>query len=183
MKITVILGSPKIKSSSSLLAEKFVEGAREAGHDTYIFDSAHEEVKACQACDYCLTHNSECVQKDAMISLYERLLESEIIVFATPLHYFTFSAQIKVLISRFHAKNAQLRGNKGAVLLVTSSKTEGWALEGLERTYEAMLRFLDWEDMGRILAVGCRTLEATEESTFLEEAYNLGRNIGKELEK
>lgn len=180
MKIVVILGSPKRVSSSTSLANQFARGASEAGHTVCIFDSVHEVVKPCLACDYCRFHDGTCVQQDAMTGLYGKLLDADVVVFATPLHYFSFSAQIKALISRFHAQNARLKIRKGAVLLVTAAISEDWAFEGLCKTYETMLRYLKWEDYGQILAGGCQSPDMTEKSGYLEMAYELGRNIGKE---
>lgn len=182
MKIMIILGSPKKRSSSTMLAEHFAEGARRSGHDVEIFDSAQETVNPCKDCNYCKKHNDKCIQNDAITPIFDKLINSDLIVFATPLHYFSFSAQIKCVMSRFHAINADLRGDKGAVLLVTSSKTEDWALDGIKQTYKAILQFLDWKDQGSIFAIGCRTFEQTEKSRFPDEAYELGKSIGKDGE-
>jgi multimeric flavodoxin WrbA len=47
MKVTVITGSVHKKGTTALLADKFIEGATEAGHDVYSFDAAFEDVKPC----------------------------------------------------------------------------------------------------------------------------------------
>lgn len=65
MKVTVITGSPHKKGTSALLADKFIEGAKESGHEVLRFDAAFEEVKPCLACDYCASHDGECIRKDA----------------------------------------------------------------------------------------------------------------------
>ena len=44
MKVTVITGSPHKKGTSALLAEKFIEGANQAGHEIFRFDAAFERV-------------------------------------------------------------------------------------------------------------------------------------------
>lgn len=52
---------PLEKETSALLADKFIEGAREAGHEVFRFDSAFENVKPCLACEYGSSHDGECV--------------------------------------------------------------------------------------------------------------------------
>lgn len=53
MKILVILSSPHKKGSSNLLADNFIRGAREAGHEVSVFDVAHGDFSPCMGCDYC----------------------------------------------------------------------------------------------------------------------------------
>lgn len=65
MNITVINSSPHKNGTSVLLTEKFIEGAKEDGHNVYRFDAAFEDVGPCESCDTCIT-NSKCVKRDSM---------------------------------------------------------------------------------------------------------------------
>lgn len=76
------------------MADKFIEGAREAGNEVLRFDAAFENVKPCLACEYCSSHEGVCVHKDSMNVLSNNLLDTDLIVFATPLYYFGMSAPI-----------------------------------------------------------------------------------------
>ena len=58
----MITGSPHKNGTSALLVEKFIEGAKEAGHNVFRFDAVFEEVKPCLGCDHCKTNSSVCVQ-------------------------------------------------------------------------------------------------------------------------
>jgi len=98
MKITVIAGSAHKKGTSALLADKFIEGAMEAGHEVFRFDAAFENVKPFLACEYCLSHDSECVHKDSMNTLNKKLIYTYLVILVTPLYYYTMSAQLKVVI-------------------------------------------------------------------------------------
>ena len=151
MKVTVITGSPHKNGTSALLADKFIEGAKEAGHEVFRFDAAFENVKPCLACEYCSSHDSECVHKDSMGTLSGKLVETDMVVFVTPLYYYGMSAQIKAVIDRFHAKNAKIAGNKKAMLLATSYGADDWTMEGLEKMYESILRFLELERCRNII--------------------------------
>ena len=177
MKVTVITGSAHKKGTSALLADKFIEGAKEAGHEVFRFDAAFENVKPCLGCEYCSSHNSECVHKDSMNTLGDKLIETDLVVFVTPLYYYTMSAQIKAVIDRFHAKNAKITGNKKAMLFATSYGTDDWTMEGLEKTYEGTLRFMNWEDAGKLFATGCPVREMLEQTDFPNQAYELGKYI------
>ncbi|GFZ30166.1 flavodoxin [Clostridium zeae] len=177
MKITVITGSPNRKGTTALLAEKFIEGAIEAGHDVYRFDAAFENVKPCVSCGYCATHDSQCVHKDSMSKLIDKLFESDVVVFVTPIYYFTMSAQIKAVIDRFHASNDKLSGNKKAMLFAAAYGIDDGTMEGLQKTYEAILRYLNWKDAGMLLAKGCPAREVIETTDYPKLAYEMGKSI------
>ncbi len=177
MKVTVITGSPHKKGTSALLADRFIEGAAASGHDVFRFDAAFETVKPCMACEYCSSHNTECVHKDSMETLYGKLLESEVVVLVTPLYYYTMSAQIKTVLDRFHAKNAQLSSNKKAILMAAAYGDDETTMMGLEKTYESILCFLNWENAGTVLATGCPVREMLKQTQFPQQAYEMGRNL------
>lgn len=65
MKIVVITGSPHKAGTSALLADKFIEGATNAGHEVFRFNSAFEDIHPCQGCDHC-GMNGPCIQNDAI---------------------------------------------------------------------------------------------------------------------
>lgn len=177
MKVTVITGSAHKNGTSAMLADKFIQGAKEAGHEVFRFDAAFETVKPCLACEYCSSHNTECIHKDSMVKLNEKLIDTDVIVFASPLYYYTVSAQLKSVIDRFNAKNANISGNKKAIMLATSYGDDDQTMEALDKMYESSLRFLNWENVGKVYAIGCPVREVLETTEFPEKAYQLGRNL------
>jgi multimeric flavodoxin WrbA len=177
MKVTVITGSHHKNGTSALLADKFIEGAKDAGHEVFRFDAAFEDVKPCLACEYCSGHNGECVQKDSIKVLSNKLVDTNLIVFVTPLYYFGMSAQIKAVVDRFHAINSEIAGNKKAMIFATSYGADDLTMEALEKMYESMLRFLNWEDAGKLFATGCPVREVIEQSEYPQRAYEMGKSI------
>lgn len=177
MKVTVITGSAHKKGTSAMLADKFIEGAMESGHEVFRFDAAFEKVNPCLACEYCSAHDTQCVHKDSMEKLNEKLIDADVIVFATPLYYYTVSAQIKAVIDRFHAKNAVLSGNKKAIMLATAYGDDDQTMEALDKMFNSALRFLNWENAGTVYAIGCPIREVIENTNYLQQAYDLGKNL------
>ena len=51
MRILMIESSPHKHSSSNLLAERFMEGAKEAGHQVEAFDAARANLHPCLGCE------------------------------------------------------------------------------------------------------------------------------------
>ncbi len=65
MKMVVLEGSPNKHGSSYILAEKFIRGAKEAGHTVAVIDVAHADIHSCIGCVYC-GYEGPCAQKDDM---------------------------------------------------------------------------------------------------------------------
>lgn len=93
------------------------------------------------------------------------------------LYYFGFSAQIKKVIDRFYSRTGVLTGGKRAFLLATAYDAKDWTMKALTTHYETLARYMEWEDAGRVLAVGCGARPQIERSGFPQEAYRLGRSL------
>lgn len=177
MKVVVITGSPRRNGTSALLADRFIEGAREAGHEVLRFDAAFETVGGCRGCGHCRMGARACIQKDGMTKLDPDLLDADVVAFVTPLYYFNMSSQLKAVIDRFYANNTRLMGRKRAVLLATSWNDDDWTMNALTGTYETIVRYLQWKDAGRVLATGCGERGVLESSAFPDSAYRLGMSL------
>ncbi len=178
MNILMLTGSPHRRGTSSLLADGFAAGAREAGHAVERFDAAFEDVEPCRACEYCRSHDGRCVYNDAMTNLRPLLLSADIVVLVTPLYYFGMSAQLKRVIDRFFAFNDKLRAApKRAALLATCGDADEWVTEALEAHYNSVCRYLGWESAGRILARGVYTRDDIERTGYPEQACLLGKSL------
>lgn len=178
MHILVITGSPHKRGTSALLVDAFLEGATAAGHQVERFDSAFAAVAPCRACDFCRSHGEQCTQKDDMEALWPKLLQADLVVLATPLYYFGFSAQLKAVLDRFYAKNASLRQHpKGVCLLATCGDSETWAMDGLRTHYACFCKYMGWEDRGQVLAFGVSVPKDIEATDYPAQARALGASL------
>lgn len=177
MKIVIITGSPRKHGNSSCLADEFQRGAIEAGHEVFRFNAAFQKVESCIACNHC-GMNGDCVQKDDFALLRPHLIDADVVVFATPIYYYGFSAQLKKVIDRFYAINGILQGqNKRAVLLVSYASTSIQDADYIIDHYRGLIRFLGWENGGEVVAKGVWDAAAVKQTEFPEKAYLLGKSI------
>ena len=155
MKITVITGSPHKAGTSALLADKFIEGATEAGHEVYRFDAGQQEIHPCIACDHC-GMNGPCIYQDAIeTEMLPHVLESDLVAFVTPLYYYTCSAQLKTAIDRFYSRAGQVQGgNRKSVLMATAYNSASSTMDALNTYYKALINYLNWKDVGTVMAIG-----------------------------
>ena len=177
MKILVLKGSPHKNGSSNLLADEFIKGAKENNHQIEEFDVAHANIKPCLGCDHC-GMNGPCIQKDDMASLKEKILESDMLVFVTPLYYFGMSAQLKLVIDRFYSFNSRLTSKPiKSVLIAAAWNQADDTMDDLLTHYRTICNYLDFDNQGEILGLGCGTVSMTRNTVYLKQAYQLGKKI------
>ena len=176
MKILVITGSPRKNGNSATLADHFIKGAKEAGHEVVRFDAAFKKVHPCIACNSC-GMNGPCVFKDDFEFVREHIVNADCVVFATPMYYFGISAQLKAVIDRFYAINGSIHVPKKAVLLMTYANTAASEAVPIKSHYEVLLKYLGWTDAGQIIAPGVWPVGAIQNTRFPEQAYRLGKSI------
>ena len=121
MKIAVLNGSPR-KENTSAMVEAFCEGAQAAGHEVEVYHVGQMKIAGCLGCEYCHTKgDGSCVQKDDLEKILPAYLEADMIVFASPIYYFTMSAQIESAIQRVYCKGAPAKAQKFFLLLSSGS--------------------------------------------------------------
>ena len=176
MKIVIITGSAHRHGTTAMLADKFEQGASDAGHEIFRFDAAFKSVHPCIGCDKC-RENGKCVfYADDMKILNPHLLEADVVVFVSPIYYFTLNAQIKAVIDRFYANDDALHGGKKAILITAMADTEISAASGANATYKEILKYLNWENAGILNAKNSSVLSDLSEDD-LKYAYGLGKKL------
>ena len=175
MNITILMGSPNPRGSTALLVEAFVRGATERGHACEVIDVCRADVRPCTGCVRC-GYEGPCVQKDGMVAIREKLLQTDMVVFATPLYYYGMSAQLKTVVDRFCAFNSSLNSRHlKSALLTVAWNADDWTFDALRAHYQTLVRYINLEDMGMVLGYGCGTPAMTKRSRYSEQAYRLGK--------
>jgi multimeric flavodoxin WrbA len=115
-----------------------------------LVDVSHKKIAGCMACEYCHGKgNGACIQKDDMQELYPLLAEAEVLVLASPVYYFTLSAQIQAPIQRFYCMMRPANVKKTALLL--SSHSPG-VYDAAITEYKFITGFCGYEDTGIVTA-------------------------------
>ena len=176
MKILVITGSPRKNGNSNTLADNFIKGAQEAGHNVVRFDSAFKNVHPCIACNKC-GMNGQCVFKDDFEFIRDNIVDADAVIFATPMYYFGISAQIKAVIDRFYAINGQIHTPKKSALIMTYADTSSKEAQPIISHYETLLNYLGWSDSGKVIASGVWTEGDVKNTEYPKQAYELGKSF------
>jgi len=171
MKILILNGSPTRDGNTLALANAFKDGAESKGHDVTLLNVAHKKVNGCLSCNYCHNQgNGKCVQNDDMQEIYPLVQEADMIVFASPIYYFTMSAQLEAVIHRFYAINHPAKAKYSALLL--SSYSPGVYTASVAQ-YRDMIRYMGIADKGIITADN----STNKTPAKLAEARELGASL------
>lgn len=178
MKILVLTGSPHLQGTTAFLADEFCAGAEEAGHQVVRFETAKLEVHPCTGCYYCRRNGGKCVYDDDMSQIYPHLLTAAAVALVTPLYYFGMTAQLKRTVDRFFSVNPVLRETpKKLFLIAAGNDKDDWAMDALKAQYQAMCRYLHWEEGGTLLAFGASTRQDVENGQYRLIARSLGADL------
>lgn len=176
MKVVIITGSAHRHGTTAMLADRFQQGAAEVGHEIFRFDAAFKSVHPCIGCDKCHEAGKCVFDSDDMKTLNPYLLEADVVVFVSPIYYFTLNAQIKAVIDRFYANDDALHGGKKAVLITAMADTEISAASGANATFNEILKYLEWKNAGVLNTLNSSVASDLSEAD-LKCAYDLGRNL------
>jgi hypothetical protein len=103
-KIIVVLGSPRKEGNSTTLAKRVIAGAKASGAEVEAFYLHDMNISPCMACDECRDDPAkDCVIDDQMKALYPKLRRADALVIASPIYWFTMSAQTKLFMDRCYA--------------------------------------------------------------------------------
>ena len=191
--ILVIQGGGRPKGNTAQLIDSFVKGAAESGHQVEIVSLIKNEVKGCLGCNAC-RYGKPCIQKDSFNDLVPKMKEADLLVFASPLYFWTVSARIKAFIERFYCiaeedENPPLGRYekypvKDCALLMTAADNFFWTFEQAVSYYQfALVNYMGFHDKGMVLAGGCGDTHGRpqiSQTAHLQAAYEFGKNIYSE---
>jgi multimeric flavodoxin WrbA len=183
-QILILKASPREKGNSSTLADRLAAGALQTGAQVESLYLHSLDIRPCDACDLCKEPGSGCVIEDDMQPLYPKLARADAIVLASPIYWFTFSAQLKVCMDRWYAfqsSNYQELQNKSFGILLTYGDTDLYTSGGINaiHTFESMARFLHGELVGIVHGSLDAVGDAEKQPALLEQAYRLGQQLAR----
>lgn len=181
--IVILKASPRAGSNSSRLAEELAASARQAGGSVKEFGLHGMDLRACDGCDSCQhPQGSGCVIDDDMQLIYPFLKLASALVLATPVYWFTFSAQLKLAIDRFYALESPgghgLKG-KDMVLVLTYGDDDPYTSGAVNaiRSFQDMCRYTGSPVAGILYGTASAQGEMESQTELLAQARALGAKL------
>jgi multimeric flavodoxin WrbA len=162
MKLLIVNGSPRVGSSSEILARRFEEGFTSVLPDTEVANVRLNDLNIipCQACGIDPSPLF-CVYKDDLYPVLMHLMQADFVLIATPVYFDTVSAQTKLLIDRTNCfRPPRFRNNtvefddhgilhsKGAYILVGGAREK---FDAAERVIGGVFIWAGIEKVGRVI--------------------------------
>jgi len=188
MKVLGIFGSPRRGGNTDLLLEEALKGAQEEGANVerlHLSDYTITPCKECHGCD----NTGNCVVLDDMQKIYPRLLETDVIIFASPIFFYGVTGWAKALIDRSQAlwsrkyllKDPLLgkEGRKRKGFFISVGATKGQRVfDGAILTVKYFFDVLNAEYVGELVFRGVEAKGAIlKHPEALREAHEAAREL------
>jgi len=175
MKLTSVIGSPKgMDGNTGTLLQAVLNGARHAGAEVTALSLSMLDVRPCRGCETC-HEDGDCCIVDDFPRVRDPMLDSDIVVLASPNYIWNVSAQMKALLDRccgpLHLR--ALGGAYGGAVVTSGGGGE-------EEVGEYLLQFLRALGCWTVDGVGARAGELKDDDRR-GEALDRGRELGGRL--
>jgi multimeric flavodoxin WrbA len=186
MQITTLLGSARKKGNTATVLGWVEEELKSLDHKVERIYLNNTSIGGCLGCDKCGENPDEiaCAQKDDAIDIMKKMISSEVILFASPIYFWGFSAQIKALIDRsyslvtnYHKPGwTSLLEGKRIGLLVTGEVSYEQNAEGMFAAFDRLVDYYLARKSGELYVGGCGIRPGLPEGVK-DNALELARSL------
>ena len=182
MKVIGLTGSPRKNGNTAKRVARVLAGAVEQGAEVAHYPLNDMEIKGCQACGHCKSHEG-CVIDDDMQKLYTELREASAVVFASPVYMDQISAQTKLFLDRLYAmmtkeRTPKLKTNPKMVIAVTQANPNLDAYRPYFDTLKTRMERFGFRVSEMIIAGGTHgTDDILDQADLMERAQEAGRDL------
>ena len=176
-QILVISTSLRAGGNSDTLADAFVQGAREAGHNVEKISLHDKTIGFCRGCLTCI-ETRRCVIRDDADAIARQMLTADVLVFATPVYYYGMCGQMKTLLDRANPLYSADYRFRDVWLLAAAAEEDGHTVDG---TVTGLQGWIDCFDKARLAGVvfagGVTSAGEIRGHAALEQAREMGRRV------
>lgn len=175
--VLILSSSLRKGGNSDLLCDEFVKGVRESGHNAEKIFLKDKSINYCTGCGYCFERTGNCSQKDDMADIRDKMLSADVIVFATPVYFYTMAGQMKTLIDRCCFFYTELT-DKDFYYIMTAADNNRSAMERVLTEFGGFVACLDnVREKGCIYGTGAWKKGDILKTGAMRDAYEMGKHI------
>ena len=175
--VLIISSSPRKGGNSETLAASFAKGAEEAGHKVETVYLREKNYSFCKGCLACLKVG-HCVIGDDAVEIAARMHDADVLVFATPVYYYSVSGQLKTMLDRANPLFDSDYAFTKAYLLATAAEDGEETVEGTVKAVQGWVDcFERCELAGTVFAGGVNGVGDIVGHPALEKAYQMGKEV------
>ena len=175
-KVLILNGSPRKGGNSDILCDEFMRGALTSGNQVEKIRVSEKKIDFCSGCYYCQKSGGLCAKKDDMAEVLQKMIDADVIVFASPVYFYSIDAQLKALIDRTVARWTEVK-NKDFYYIATCADGKS----GLDRTIECFRGYADCvngaKECGIIYGHSVYQKGEIKNKPAMKEAYEMGKGV------
>jgi multimeric flavodoxin WrbA len=183
LKVLGIMGSPRIKGNTDLLLDEALKGVQSRGAEVEKITVSNLKISPCREIYACLK-DGKCPLHDDMDNIYPKLVNADAVIIASPIFFYTVSAQLMALVSRCQALwsrryvlNMDIPKKKGVFIAVGATKGAR-LFDGPKLTIRYFFKAINADYTDELLIRGIdKKGEIKEHPTALTDAYELGKRL------
>lgn len=151
--ILILNGAARKNGNTKKVIDAFVSGAKESNNLVTEFYLQDMKIYGCRGCGGCNRGNSEnpCVQKDDMSKIYAVFAKCDVVVFASPVYFWSITGTLKTVADRLYAELRCLGYDgfpRSGILIMTAGGSDYSQAVSWYRHYSSNL---GWKNLGEIL--------------------------------
>ena len=188
-KILIISGSPKKDGNTATLIKWFSQGARSRQARIEVVNAAFLKYKTngCTACRACQKRAEyECIIKDEASPVLAKMAAADMIVFATPLYFFSASAQTKLILDRMFSlykwdneTDKFTTPLKGKTMVLIASAYEDVGLDALAKPFKLTADYTGLKFRSLLVPNAGVSGEIKNKSRWQKKAIAFGKDCGQ----
>jgi multimeric flavodoxin WrbA len=185
-KALILIGSPRKKGSTAVLAAEAAHGLSEQGVETETVFLNDLKIKGCQACYWCKKNDvADCAVKDDMQKIHQQMKECDGMIVASPIYFGGVTAQAKAWLDRLFPYigmdlTPKMPPGKKVSFIITQNQPDVRLFQGgIDSFMFAVgLSGMVVKDhmIGYDLDAGVK-LPVENNKEFMEMAYRIGRDL------
>ena len=178
MKILVLECSGNIKGSSNMLADEFIRGAEEKGHEVTVCNVFRKNIKPCLGCGHCGMSGACVLGDDYEKEIKPAIINTDMIVFVMPVYYYNWPAPLKMCVDRFYSYTIELTSMHKKIAFLSAAWDDSDEVFTIpEAYYKKICDYMQFRDQGMVLGRGCGTPAMTRATIYPQKAYELGKSL------
>lgn len=175
-KRILVLLSGRNDGSTNALCDEFINGANEVGSHVEKILVNDKNINYCLGCRACKLNEGICIHKDDMIEILEKIISSDIIVFASPVYFYSFNAQMKAIMDRTYAKLESIKDKEAYLIVTGAAPTKNYMNTIVESFRKYIDCFENIEVKGIIYGCGAIEKDFLKGKDVIKEAYDMGKS-------
>ncbi len=186
-KITCILGSPRTNGNTETISRRIISEAEKLGAGYDVFKLNDLSYKGCQGCKRCKKDSIKCVVNDDLTQVLDSAMNSDILIFASPIYFGQLTGQIKMVLDRMYsflkptyiteADGSRISKGKKFVLVTSQGNPNPSDFQIFDEMSN-WFKFIGYTDCYQIRGLGLNSPnDASKDDNLMNQAAELGKTI------